>query len=93
MGKDEAKYTFFDYVNLAKRELETLVEQYPELSDLSPRELEVFHLLLSDRTLAEIAKELFISYSAIHYHCKNVYRKLGIKNRRQFLITYRALCN
>ena len=93
MGKYDSKYSFFEYVNLAKKELGTLVRQYPELSDLSPREFEVFELLLSDKTLAEIAEELIISYSAVHYHCKNIYRKLEIKNRRQFLITYRELVN
>ena len=52
---------------------------------------EVFEQLLTDKTLAMIAQELYISHSAVHFHCKNIYKKLGISNRRQFLITYKDL--
>ena len=82
---------FFDYLKLAKQEHRTLLEKHPELGELSARELEVFSLLLSDKTLSEIGEELFISYSSVHFHCKNIYRKLGISNRRQLLITYKEL--
>ena len=82
---------FFEYLNLAKQEFKTLVEIHPELSQLSNRELEVFELLLSDRTLSEIAEEMFISHSSVHFHCKNIYKKLGISSRRQLLMTSKDL--
>jgi len=66
--------------------------KHPELASLSTRELEVFELLLSDKTLTVIADELYISHSAVHFHCKNIYKKLHISNRRQFLIVYKDLC-
>ena len=67
-------------------------EKHPELALLSSREMEVFEQLLSDKTLAEIAEGLFISHSTVHFHCKNIYKKLGISSRRQFIITYKDLC-
>jgi len=82
---------FFDYVNLARQEFQNLLKEYPELSQLSTREMEVFSFLLTDRTLSEIANELYISYSSVHFHCKNIYRKLNIANRKQFLIKYKEL--
>lgn len=85
--------TYFDYMKLAKEKFQTLLVKHPELASLSTRELEVFELLLSDRTLAAIADELYISHSAVHFHCKNIYKKLDISNRRQFLITYKDLCS
>jgi len=82
---------FFDYCNLAKQEYRRLIEKHPELSELSPREMEVFEKLLSDKTLSEIAEELFITYSSVHFHCKNIYKKINVSSRKQFLIKYKDL--
>jgi len=90
-GPDMAM-TYFDYMKLAKREFQALIEKYPELSSLSAREWEVFEHLLSDKTLAQIAEELYVSYSSVHFHCKNIYRKLDLSSRRKLLITYKDLC-
>lgn len=83
---------YFDYVRMAKEEFKLLLDIHPELSDLSMKELEVFELLLTDKTMVVIAEELFISLSAVHFHCKNIYKKLNVSNRRQFLIAYKDLC-
>lgn len=88
---DLKKLTFFDFVRLAKQEFQVLLKSYPELETLSTRELEVFAHLLSDKTLSEIAEELYISYSSVHFHCKNIYRKLQLSSRRQLLINYKDL--
>lgn len=89
-GQDSMKY--FDYVRMAKKEFQVLLKDYPELAALSTKEMEVFELLLTDKTMVTIAGELYISLSAVHFHCKNIYKKLNITNRRQFLITYKDLC-
>ncbi len=82
---------YFDYIALAENEHKRLLEIYPELEKLSRRELEVFAQLLTDKTQAQIAEELFITHSSVHFHCKNIYRKLGIKSRKQILIRYKDL--
>lgn len=82
---------YFDYLALAASEYKRLLEVYPELKQLSKRELEVFSQLLTDKTQAQIAKELFITHSAVHFHCKNIYRKLEINSRRQLLIKYKEI--
>lgn len=86
-----ANHTFFECLKQAKEEFRLLTEAHPELAALSARELEVFDLLLSDKTLSRIAEELVISYSSVHFHCKNIYRKLKISSRRQLLMTYKDL--
>ena len=83
--------SYFEYMKLAKEALNVLLEIHPELAALSRRELEVFEQLLSDKTLPMVADELCISESAAHFHCKNIYKKLGISSRRQLLITYKDL--
>ena len=85
------KLNYFDYIALAENEHKRLLEIYPELENLSRRELEVFAQLLTDKTQAQIAEELFITHSSVHFHCKNIYRKLGIKSRKQILIRYKDL--
>lgn len=82
---------YFDYIAMAENEHKRLLEIYPELEKLSRRELEVFAHLLTDKTQAQIAEELFITHSSVHFHCKNIYRKLSIKSRKQILIRYKDL--
>ncbi len=90
-NKESDNMNYFDYIDLARKEYNLLLKKYPELSSLSPRELEVFSYLFSDKTLAEIAQELYITYSSVHFHCKNIYRKLGVSGRRQILIKYKDI--
>ena len=89
--KTQEKLSFFEYMELAKQELHAIQEAHPELEKLSPREIEVFAYLLTDKTQEEIAKELFISSSSVHFHCKNIYKKLEVSSRRQILIRYKDL--
>lgn len=84
----DEKTHFLDYMELLSREFKILKEKYPELGELSHRELEVFLLLMSDKTQKQIAEELFVSASAIHFHTKNIYKKLSISGRKQLLIKY-----
>ena len=82
---------YFNYIALAEDEYKRLLEIYPELDNLSKRELEVFAQLLTDKTQAQIAEELYITHSSVHFHCKNIYKKLGISSRKQLLIKYKDL--
>lgn len=92
MDSGEHELHYFDYVRMAKAAFQKLLIRYPKLSRLSVRELEVFEQLLTDKTQAEISEELFISHSAVHFHCKNIYKKLNISSRRQLLVTYSEFC-
>ena len=83
------RLSFLDYITLAEAEYRRLLEKYPELRLLSKREMDVFARLLTDKTQVEIAKELYISHSSVHFHCKNIYRKLQINSRKQLLIRYK----
>ena len=49
--------------------------------NLSKRELEIIHYIVEGLTYGEIADKLYISKLTVHTHIKNVYRKLGAKNR------------
>ena len=49
---------------------------------LSPRELEVLHLLATDLDGPEIAQRLFVSLNTLRTHTKNIYTKLDVNSRR-----------
>lgn len=56
-------------------------DQENPMSDLTMRELEVLGLLTQGCSNKEIADNLGLKYVTIAYHLKNIYRKLGVKNR------------
>ncbi len=85
------KLNYFDYLAMAEKEYKRLLELYPELTKLSKREMDVFAQLLTDKTQTQIAEDMYISHSSVHFHCKNIYKKLEINSRKQLLIKYREI--
>src|SRR3954471_23869658 len=54
----------------------------PEADILTAREAEVLQLLQEGMTNAQIAGQLTIGLETVRTHARNIYRKLGIKTRR-----------
>jgi DNA-binding NarL/FixJ family response regulator len=54
----------------------------PEADILTAREAEVLQLLQEGMTNAQIAASLTIGLETVRTHARNIYRKLGIKTRR-----------
>lgn len=52
-------------------------------SDLSPREIEILELLSQGFSYQVIANKLFISHGTVHYHIKNIYRKLAVSSNAE----------
>ena len=52
---------------------------------LSPREKEVFWLLTSEKTLPEIAKELYIATGTLKSHTRRIYQKLDVHSRQEMM--------
>ena len=51
------------------------------LSDLTPRELEILHLVLAGKTNKAIAGEIDISEKTVEFHLDNIYSKIGARSR------------
>ncbi len=52
---------------------------------LSPREKEVFWLLTGEKTLSEIAGELYIATGTLKSHTRRIYQKLNVHSRQEML--------
>jgi DNA-binding CsgD family transcriptional regulator len=48
---------------------------------LTRREVDIVYCIMADMSYGEIAEKLYISKLTVHTHIKNIYRKLGIKNK------------
>lgn len=55
----------------------------PLLNRLTERQREVYNLIISGKTNKEIMTELFIERSTLKSHINQIYRKLGVKSRRE----------
>ncbi len=64
----------------------------PELLEpLTPRERSVLLLLPTMMSNAEIGDELYVSVNTVKVHLKTLYRKLGVRTRREAVARSRAL--
>ncbi|UCF60631.1 MAG: hypothetical protein JSV37_12830 [Anaerolineaceae bacterium] len=76
---------FMDHL-LAKAGLPVSMRPSPTqgiFEPLSPRELEVLHLLPTGLTAKELADELIISVNTVRSHLKSIYAKLGVHSRHE----------
>jgi LuxR family maltose regulon positive regulatory protein len=53
----------------------------PAQADLSPSELRVLRFLPTNLTRPEIARELYVSVNTVNTHIRNIYLKLGARDR------------
>jgi len=58
---------------------------------LTPREQEIFNMLLGGSTPKEIAYNLNVSYDTVISHQKSMYRKLGVHNINEFMVKFRPV--
>jgi DNA-binding NarL/FixJ family response regulator len=57
-----------------------------ELDELTEREREIFRLIASGLSNAEIGKELFISETTVKTHVTHVFQKLNVRDRVQAVV-------
>ncbi len=63
-------------------------ETSERLALLTPRERDLFHLLLEGYTLKESAKQLNVKYSTANTHMTGIYKKLNVSSRAELIIKY-----
>lgn len=66
-------------------------DKQARVARLTPREHDLYLLLLEGFTLKESAKLLGIQYSTANTHMTGVYRKLCVQSRAELIINYRDI--
>lgn len=61
------------------------------LEPLSERELDIAQQLFEDKTVSQIASDLFISSNTVKTHVRSIYRKLSANNRKDAVRRVREL--
>lgn len=68
---------------------EIVLEDYEyflcNLKTLTPQEMRIYELYVAGKSTAEIAAIIGIKENTMKYHNKNIYAKLGVSSRKQFL--------
>ena len=62
----------------------------PQNPDLTPREQEIFNMMLKGVSLKEIAFNLGVSYSTVDFHRSNLYHKFGVQSMQELLVKYHS---
>jgi len=58
-----------------------------KMDKLSAREKQVYELLMSGFSNSDIAESLKISYNTVKNHLYNIYKKIGVSDRTQAVVT------
>ena len=66
-------------------DIEKIKASWPEVNDLSNREMDVFLQMLSDKKRKEIAEELCITENTVKKHISSIFTKLNITSRTELL--------
>jgi len=64
------------------------VSRQKKVALLTPREHELYLLLLMGYTLKESAQQLAIKYSTANTHMTGIYKKLEVNSRAELIINY-----
>jgi LuxR family maltose regulon positive regulatory protein len=63
----------------------------PDVEPLTPRELEVLHLIAAGKSNGEIAGAMVVAVSTVKAHINSIFGKLGVTSRTQALVRAREL--
>ena len=57
-----------------------------DLASLTEKEIKIYQLLKSGLSNQDISDEMNVALSTTKWHLKNIYQKLGVKNRAEILV-------
>jgi len=90
LGKEVQARDIRNAIHLASRGLHVMPHSDDQTAPesvgpvlLTPREADVLELLRQGRSNAEIANALTVSVETVRTHRRNIYRKLGVRTRRE----------
>lgn len=76
-----------EVLTTAKKQID-LQKSVPDLSQLTPREKEIVHLVAKGMSNKQIASQLFLSEGTVNNSLSNILQKLALEHRTQLAIYY-----
>nr|WP_319268810.1 helix-turn-helix transcriptional regulator [uncultured Draconibacterium sp.] len=76
---------------MRKRENDSTNNLKPLYEGLTLKQQEILSLLAAGKTNKEIAQELFVELSTVKTHINNIYRQLGVSNRKEAVDFHNAV--
>jgi DNA-binding NarL/FixJ family response regulator len=83
VGSAELRAVLFALPQMSVKHKHRVVEPCP----LSPRECDVLRLLATGKSYIRIASSLTLSTSTVRTHLHHIYRKMGVVDRAQAVLT------
>lgn len=89
LSKETQARDILNAIHLASRGLHVLPRTADEVPEppgpelLTPREADVLELLQAGKSNGQIAQDLSVSVETVRTHARNIYRKLGVRTRRE----------
>jgi DNA-binding CsgD family transcriptional regulator len=87
--RDQRVRRYLDRV--ARRTAKATVPATVTDANLTPREKEVLQLLAKDRSLSEIADELYVSYATVRNHVQHILEKMGVHSIQETVALFLLL--
>nr|WP_293296858.1 LuxR C-terminal-related transcriptional regulator [Allomuricauda sp.] len=79
----------YEVFALNKRKTSISTESKIVYEDLTRREIEIALGILGNLNYKKIAEDLFIAESTVSKHASNIFKKTGVKNKRQFISRFK----
>ena len=81
----EQSYNQSEKSSMQTIDIDTIKNSWPEVNQLSNREMDVLVQMLEEKKRKEIAEELCITENTVKKHISSIFAKLGITNRNELL--------
>ena len=83
LALQDATLLVFDETTLP--DLKSIISVWPQVAQLTSREVEVFNKLIMNHKRKEIAEELCVSENTVKKHVSNIFSKLDISSRNELI--------
>jgi DNA-binding CsgD family transcriptional regulator len=89
--EERKKMVLLDKLIKSKQSKTETISREKQVALLTPREHDLYLLLMEGYTLMECALKLSVKYSTANTHMTSVYRKLEVNSRAELIINYRDI--
>lgn len=88
-GLISSKKVITDPHMLERARIAALVDDVAETYQLTPRQIEVFELLIKGKSINEIQTILVIAKGTAKAHLSNIYQKVGVSSKEELLAKFK----